>query len=239
MVPSSHVLPLRLRPEPPSKIHRASVHKREVRIPEIAADVEASVVGHKNRRRLGGITGQTLVALHPLMEDNLQRELVSPVPTSPGKNLFPARFGIGEIHHGRSKAGIDYKPAHMDPFVERAAIAKQIGVEPPRNSLNVDVAAETGVGIEGGTLELRSGNLAWAIVVVVVDEVEINGRENRATVVEEKEKPYEGGAEEDEPGGVRDSPNRRAGSIVLWSSEGERDRGGTKEGKSYGLIDDR
>jgi len=146
VVAAPHAPPLGPCHEPLYQVHRRGVPGGVVVAPVIAGEVEAGVERDEHGGRHGGVVGQALVLLHPVVEDGVQRELVRPVPPSFARDGTAVVGGGGE---GTAEAGVADEAAHVPPVVlGLAAVADDVGVETRRQIVHVDVPPPARVGRE-------------------------------------------------------------------------------------------
>ena len=90
---ASHDLPLGALREPIDQLERSSVPGGDVVPPEVPGDVEASVEGNEDGGGEGRVVGQAFVLLHPVAEDDVDRELIGGVPAFVGEDAFDVLQG--------------------------------------------------------------------------------------------------------------------------------------------------
>jgi len=84
MVSAPHFLPLGSVCEPLEKISTGGISVCEIREPEETANVKTGIKGDKDCRGEGGIVGQAGIFPHPVVENDLQQELVGGIPSVVG-----------------------------------------------------------------------------------------------------------------------------------------------------------
>ncbi|PVH33284.1 hypothetical protein PAHAL_9G616600 [Panicum hallii] len=137
-----HSPPLGPRHEPLRQVHGRGVPGGVVVAPVVAGEVEAGVERDEHGVRHGGVVGQALVLLRPVVEDGVERELVRAVP--PG---FAGDDAVGAVGERLAEAGVADDPAHVPPVVlVLAAVADDVGVEARRQVVHVDVPPPARVG---------------------------------------------------------------------------------------------
>jgi hypothetical protein len=119
----------------------------------VAGEIEAGVERHEHGAGHGGVVGEALVLLHPVVEDEIERELVRAVP--PG---LAGDDAIGAVGERPAETGVADEPAHVAPVVlSLAAVADDVGVETRRQVVHVDVPAPARVGAIARPHHLHGG----------------------------------------------------------------------------------
>jgi hypothetical protein len=111
VVPPAVRRPRWRRPEPADEVLGEGVAHVVAEPPQVPADVESRVVGHVDRGGAGGVGGEAAVLPHPVVEDDLEGELVRVVPARGREHAAGAR-------QPRAHAGAGDVPAHIGPLRE-------------------------------------------------------------------------------------------------------------------------
>ncbi|RCV46582.1 hypothetical protein SETIT_9G542700v2 [Setaria italica] len=150
VVASPHAPPLGTRHEPLRQVHGRGVPGGVVVAPVVAGEVEAGVERDEHGVGHGRVVGEALVLPHPVVEDEVERELVRAVP--PG---LAGDDAVGAVGERPAEAGVAHEPAHVAPVVlGLAAVADDVSVEARRQVVHVDVPAPARVGAVGAMAHL-------------------------------------------------------------------------------------